>query len=74
VALVRTDISEEQWFLQETQGVTSQQTAFFIVTTTQSDVKEGATIMGLSLGDSGHCIEKGNSCQVCSSGPGSFLK
>jgi hypothetical protein len=29
VALVRTNISEERWFLQDPHGVTSQKTAFF---------------------------------------------
>jgi hypothetical protein len=29
---VRTDVSEELWFSQEPHGVTSQKTAFFIVT------------------------------------------
>jgi hypothetical protein len=32
VALVRTDVSEERRFLQEPHGVTTQKTAFFIVT------------------------------------------
>jgi hypothetical protein len=32
VVLVRTDISEKRRFLQEPHGVTSQKTAFFIVT------------------------------------------
>jgi hypothetical protein len=32
VALVRTDVSEERQFLQEAHSVTSQKTAFFIVT------------------------------------------
>jgi hypothetical protein len=32
VALVRTDVSEEHQFLQEPHGVTSQKTAFFIIT------------------------------------------
>jgi hypothetical protein len=32
VALVTNDVSEERWFLQESHDVTSQKTAFFIVT------------------------------------------
>jgi hypothetical protein len=33
VALIRTDVPLKRWFLQEPRGMTSQKTAFFIVTT-----------------------------------------
>jgi hypothetical protein len=36
VALVRTDVSLKHWFLQEPHGITSQNTAFFIVTTVKT--------------------------------------